>query len=445
MYPNPQDVLPLPPRPDLSHYRKRAKELVKACSSADPAAIDAWAGRWVRDLIQLRPESDRARYARDTGRYAQQVAGFARERLVPAACALVQAQYVIARAHGFASWPRLAHHLQALGARTPVSTFEAAADAIVTGDRTTLERLLRHDPHLVHARSSREHGATLLHYVAANGVENYRQQTPPNIVEIARLLLDAGAQVDAAADVYGGGATTLGLVLTSAHPRAAGVQLELADLLLERGARIGPGSVRSCLANGCPEAAAYLARRGAPLGLAEAAGIGRLDLVAHHFGRQRSLADPAWREEVGDALMMAVWYGHTDVVEFFLGRGFDPAWTVGGPGERRTALHLAAYEGRVAIVEVLLRHAAPVNVTDELHAMPPLVWALHAWLVEGRKDQASYRAVVRLLAEAGAAVRAEWIDDDRVRADPELFQVLTRRAAAGSRLGDHPADHRPRR
>lgn len=27
MYPNPQDVLPLPPRPDLDQYRKRAKEL----------------------------------------------------------------------------------------------------------------------------------------------------------------------------------------------------------------------------------------------------------------------------------------------------------------------------------------------------------------------------------------------------------------------------------
>jgi ankyrin repeat protein len=435
MYPNPQDVLPLPPRPDLDHYRTRAKELARACSSGDPAAIAAWAQRWVRGLIELRAESDRAQYARDGDRYARQVAGFARERLVPAACALAQAQYVIARAHGFASWPRLVHHLEALGARTPVSTFEAAADAIVTGDRTTLERLLRRNPGLVHARSSREHRATLLHYVAANGAENYRQRTPPNIVEIARLLLDAGAEVDAGADVYGGGAATLGLVLTSAHPRAAGVQLDLADLLLQRGARVAPGSVRSCLANGCPEAAAYLARRGAPLGLEEAAGIGRLDLVEHHFDPRHGLADPAWRQEVGDALMMAVWYGHTDVVEFFLSRGFDPAWTVGGHGERRTVLHLAAYEGRVVIVEVLLRHAAPVNVADELHATPPLVWALHAWLVEGRKDQASYRAVVRLLAEAGAVVRAEWIDDDRVRADPELFDALMRRVAAGSRLG----------
>jgi hypothetical protein len=327
-------------------------------------------------------------YARDSDRYAQQVASFARERLVPAGCSLAQAQYVIARAHGFASWPRLGHHLQALAARTPVSTFETAADAIIAGDRATLERLLREKPDLVRARSSREHRATLLHYVAANGVENYRQQTPQNIVEIARLLLDAGAEVNAEADVYGGGATTLGLVVTSAHPRAARVQLDLADLLIARGARVEPGIVRSCLANGCPEAAAYLARRGVPLGLEEAAGIGDLDLVARLFDERRGLADPAWRKEVGNALVMAVWYGHTDVVEFFLGRGFDPSWKVGDAEEGRTALHVAAYEGRAALVELLLRHAAPVNVTDDAYGTTPLVWALHAWLVEGRKDPA---------------------------------------------------------
>lgn len=436
MYPNPQDVLPLPPHPDLGHYRKRAKDLVKACSSADPAAIDEWAARWVRGLLALRPESGRAQDVRDADRYAHQVAGFARERLVPAGCALAQAHYVIARAQGFESWPRLVAHLEALRARTPVSTFETAADAIVTGDRATLERLLREDPGLVHARSSREHRATLLHYAAANGVENYRQQTPPNIIEIARLLLDAGAEVDAAADVYGGGATTLGLVVTSAHPRAAGVQLDLADLLLARGARVGPESVRACLANGCPEAAEHLARRGAPLGLEEAAGIGRLDLVAQRFGDRRSLADPAWRGEAGDALMMAVWYGHGAVVDYFLAHGFDPAWKAGGAGAGRTALHLAAYEARVAIVEVLLRHAAPVNVPDDAHGTTPLVWALHAWLVEGRKDHASYRAVVRMLAEAGVVVQPEWIDDDRVRAEPELFALLTRRVGAGAWIGE---------
>ncbi len=429
MYPNPQDVLPLPPRPDLHHYRKRAKDLVKACSSADPAAIRAWAARWVRDLLELQSDSGRAPHVRAAERYTDQVAGFARERLA-AGCALAQAQFVIARAHGFESWPRLAHHIEALGgARTPVSAFEEAADAIVAGDRATLERLLRESPGLVHACSSRQHRATLLHYISANGVEDYRQETPSNIVEIARILLDAGAEVDAEADVYGGGATTFGLTMTSAHPRLAGVQNDLADLLLERGARIDPGSVQSCLMNGCPEAGEYLARRGVAVSLDEAAGIGRLDLVERQFDERRSLADPAWRQEVGGALMMAVWYEHRDIVACFLDRGFDPGWKVRDDGENRTALHLAAYEGRVEIVELLLHRQAPVNVIDDVYGTTPLVWALHAWLVEGRKDQERYRSVVRMLAEAGAEVKAEWIDDDRVRVDPELFGALMRRAA----------------
>jgi hypothetical protein len=115
---------------------------------------------------------------------------------------------------------------------------EAAADAVIRGDSKTLKRLLRDDPQLVRARSTREHRATLLHYVSANGVEGYRQKTPANIVEIAELLLKAGAEVDAEADVYGGGATALGLVATSVHPYRAGVQNPLMQLLLDHGAEI---------------------------------------------------------------------------------------------------------------------------------------------------------------------------------------------------------------
>jgi len=37
----------------------------------------------------------------------------------------------------------------------------------------------------------REHGATLLLYVGANLVEGYRQKSPPNAVEVARVLLEA--------------------------------------------------------------------------------------------------------------------------------------------------------------------------------------------------------------------------------------------------------------
>jgi len=56
--------------------------------------------------------------------------------------------------------------------------------------------------------------------VAANGVENYRQKTPANIVEITKLLLDAGAEVDAEADMYGVPCTTLGLAMTASIPRS---------------------------------------------------------------------------------------------------------------------------------------------------------------------------------------------------------------------------------
>ncbi len=53
MYPNPQDILPLPAHPDLEHYRKRAKELAKACRSGNDA-VRAWAVQWVEKLVELR-------------------------------------------------------------------------------------------------------------------------------------------------------------------------------------------------------------------------------------------------------------------------------------------------------------------------------------------------------------------------------------------------------
>lgn len=58
---------------------------------------------------------------------------------------------------------------------------------------------------LARARSARVHHATLLHYGAANGVEDFRQQSTPNAVTVARRLLEAGAKVDALADTYDGG------------------------------------------------------------------------------------------------------------------------------------------------------------------------------------------------------------------------------------------------
>jgi hypothetical protein len=143
---------------------------------------------------------------------------------------------VLARSHGFVTWARFVEQLDRLAQGH--DPFEAAADAVITGDEAALRALLAANPGLARATSDREHGDTLLIYTAANGVDGYRQRTPANVARIAQILLDAGADVEATADVYGGGCTTLGLVAISANPREAGVQLPLLQFLIDRGARV---------------------------------------------------------------------------------------------------------------------------------------------------------------------------------------------------------------
>jgi len=298
--PNPQDVLPLPLRPSLERYRKLAKELVKAGKSPDETAIGEWTNQWIETLA--RHASGKLSLAQRT-RNANLTESFAREKLAEK-CTLSNAQFVIARSHGFESWPKFVRHLEALAQKnSSIARFEAAADAIITGKIAMLKRLLREESQLIHMRSTREHQATLLHYVAANGVENYRQKTPKNIVQITNLLLEAGAEIGATANMYGGGATTLGLAATSIHPELAGVQEQLLQTLLDHNATTDrPGSagnnhpaVLGCLANGRLKAAIFLADRGAGLTLESAAGVGRLDLVISYFNDEAHAIPPQRR------------------------------------------------------------------------------------------------------------------------------------------------------
>jgi ankyrin repeat protein len=434
MYPNPQDVLPLPPRPSLEHYKKRAKDLVKACKSGEPNAIRDWVERWLEALDATQPPGNTPTRADAIEQRANQVEEFARTKLSHSDAALADAQFVIARAHGFKSWPKFSEHLASLArGATPVSAYETAADAVVAGDVGTLARLLRANPALIHARSTREHRATLLHYVAANGVENYRQRTPKNAVKVAEILLEAGAEVDAEADVYGGGATTLGLVATSVHPFKAGVQNDLIDVLLKFGARLDyPGStgnrhtlVTGCLANGRGKAAEYVASLGAPLNLQGAAGVGRLDVVKTHFNDDGSLKNTATQADLANAFIWACGYGRGEVVEFLLERGIDVNARYPFHGRGHTGLHLASYHAHPDVVRVLLRREATVDVTDETWGTTPLVWALHAWGEDPTAPIDRYYEVVALLVRAGAPVKPEWLEWDKVQADPKMRAALT--------------------
>src|SRR2546428_14032289 len=47
------DALPLPPRPNLEQYKKRAKDLLKICMSGDRDALRAWMTEWIEALVKL--------------------------------------------------------------------------------------------------------------------------------------------------------------------------------------------------------------------------------------------------------------------------------------------------------------------------------------------------------------------------------------------------------
>jgi ankyrin repeat protein len=428
MYPNPQEALPLTPRPNLEHYRKLAKDLVKACRSGEATGIRAWASRWIDRLATLQRRPKTLQTADDTGAIAGRVEAFARKQFTGNKCSLTTAQFVIARTHGFASWPKFASHLKSLQDRTStVAAFEAAALAVVSGDTGTLRRLLRAHPRLVHARSTREHGATLLHYVSANGVEGYRQLSPKNSGEIAEMLIGAGADVNATTDVYQGKCTALGLVATSSPPSAAGVQREVIDVLLKHGARMDlRGSVghdgllvHGCLANGQPEAAEYLANRGAPLDLESAAGLGRVDDV-------KGLMARASRQEVIAAFSLACAYGRAPVIDYFVAHsGIDVDTELKSHGDGHTGLHVAAFHGQLEAVRSLLKHGANIDAIDKTWNTPPLTWALTGWQRSGHRGR--YHEIVAQLVAVGALVTPDIIEWDTVQADADMLAALQSR------------------
>jgi hypothetical protein len=104
------------------------------------------------------------------------------------------------------------------------------------GDVEALRGLLSADPSLVRRRSDFGHRATRLHYVGSNGVETYRQRVSMNLDGSARLLVEAGADVNARAEMYGG-STPLDPLVTSDHPARAGITAAVVQVLEAAGGK----------------------------------------------------------------------------------------------------------------------------------------------------------------------------------------------------------------
>jgi hypothetical protein len=440
------DTLPLPPSPSLEQYKKRAKALVVAAKSDDPAAVGDWARKWLDSLASslgtaisgfVRDSIDRAVKHIESRVNDRRTSAHAKPFL------LADAQHLIAEAHGFASWGAFAQHVEETeGRRRPDDDFERAADAVVTGDLGTLESLVRKNPSLIRARSRRVHRATLLHYVAANGVEDFRQMTPKNAVTVARFLLDSGAEVDAAAETYGGGywQTTMNLLVSSAHPAAAGLMPALVDVLVDYGAAANgvaddESPVMTALDFGYGDAAETLARRGARVdNVVTASALGRLDLVRRFVVDKSTLAAgvplvaPRWRKLPDDptthielALVWACKFARADVAEFLIDLGVSPA---AKDGYSMTALHWAAPNGMVGVVGRLLSLGAPLEVMNTWKGTvldSTIHFAIHM-PVKG----VDYPAMLETLIAAGADVNAVYPSGD------ERIDALLRRHRAGN-------------
>jgi ankyrin repeat protein len=228
---------------------------------------------------------------------------------------------------------------------------------------------------LVHERVVFEGGnyfqnPSLLEFVAENPIR--RGKLPANIVEVAKLILDAGAKNDRARLDE-----TLGLVCSGRIPRECRVQIPLIDLLCDYGADPNRGMPG---AHGEFEAADALLRRGARVDLPVAAALGRVEDA-------RQLLPTANPEDRHRALALSAQFGHTEIVGMLLDAGEDPnRYNPPGFHSHSTPLHQAALAGHEATVRLLVERGARLDLKDTLWQGTPEGWASHG----GKTQVADY-------------------------------------------------------
>jgi len=192
------DPKPLPARPSLEQYKKQAKELLKAYRSADVETIRRVKRNHPRFGKLSEPGFDISKFA------------------------LADAQLVIAREHGFESWPKFARRIEVLNSeaaalKNPVAAFiEAAiwhgtldaAEAIlaahpeiaqssihvaaILGDDEAVRRLLADDPQNA-TKKEEPYGGDALVYLCLSKYLRLDPARSGGFLRAATALLDAGA------------------------------------------------------------------------------------------------------------------------------------------------------------------------------------------------------------------------------------------------------------
>ena len=300
----------------------------------------------------------------------------------------------------------------------PHSLFEKAVAAIDQGDLASLKALILKHPELVHMQqdSIEEpyagyfHKATLLHHVAFN--PHRGMEVPANIVEIAALLLQSGADAKA---ICGGGptqpesghGTVIGLIVSSSQLINAGLTEPLVTLLAKKGGAIEYGKSGVNLFGALyhtvenkkqKEAAHILYDLGHDIDMVFAAGLGLLYAIKgyiHQDGYLREGADRFFshhrrdsgkkatdKEILQDCLLSATVTNELEVMEFLLDLDLDlNAYRQWGPFSV-TPLHAAAWSGWLEATELLVKRGANTFLHDPEHNTTAIGWAHYC----GRQD-----------------------------------------------------------
>jgi ankyrin repeat protein len=198
-------------------------------------------------------------------------------------------------------------------------------------------------------------------------------------------------------DMYGAECTTMSMLVSSSHPAEAGVQVPLVDLLLDfgaaiegRGTRKWGGPLLTALIFGKTDAAKALAQRGARVDLPAAAGLGLVDDAAALLPAADALARHR-------ALSLAAQQGHVAVVGLLLDAAEDPnRYNPESNHPHTTPLHQAVLGDHEAVVRLLVARGARLDIRDTIWDGTPLGWALHA----GGKAGAQMAECLRALGAA---------------------------------------------
>jgi len=327
---------------DLDQYRSQAKELLKLARAADPPSLDR--------IRNSHPEQDFV--------------------VTSGSITLADAQLVVARELGFASWPKFKDYL----------LFRKAVNLVDAGETKSLDDLLKQHPRLLtyhcHVGDWYEEGyfagAALLHHVAGNPI---RCPLPSNIIEVLRTLLKRGADPNVATDA---GATTIGLILTGKQVADAGVGVDMIDILKAAGAKddLDHGDILTDpLWNGGRATAEELVRHGTKMDLRHAAALGRLEDM------RRMLKSEVSRSLMEEALIYASHQGEEASARLLVEHGAKGDVLIQSTGPmpqyaaRATALHMAAYSGHAGIVRLLLDNGADATIIEPTYHGTALGWA----------------------------------------------------------------------